>query len=167
QLEDEPVSLDTLFRMSRGRAPTGRATAACEMSKWFDTNYHYIVPEITPDQTFRVAREELFHQVGEARTQGHVPKPVIPGPLTWLWLAKGDAYAGGAADTGKLELLAGLVPVYLQVLQRLAGQGVDWVQIDEPILVLDLPAAWQEAFRETYRQLGETPARLLLATYFG
>lgn len=167
QRDDEPVSLDTLFRMARGRAPVGRATAACEMTKWFDTNYHYIVPEITPGQAFRIAREDLFHQVAEARAQNHIPKPVIPGPLTWLWLAKGDAYTGGAADTGKLELLAGLIPVYLQVLQRLAAQGIDWVQIDEPILVLDLPAEWQDAFRQTYRQLAAVPIRLLLATYFG
>lgn len=167
QREDEPVSLDTLFRMARGRAPAGKAAAACEMTKWFDTNYHYIVPEITPAQTFRIAREDLFHQVAEARAQNHVPKPVIPGPLTWLWLAKGDAYAHGPADAGKLELLSGLVPVYLQVLQRLAAQGVEWVQIDEPILVLDLPAAWQEAFADTYRQLAQAPVRLLVATYFG
>lgn len=167
QREDEPVSLDTLFRMARGRAPAGRATAACEMTKWFDTNYHYIVPEITPAQTFRIAREDLFHQVAEARAQNHVPKPVIPGPLTWLWLAKGDAYGDGPADAGKLALLERLVPVYLQVLQRLAAQGVDWVQIDEPILVLDLPAAWQDAFVETYGQLAGAPVRLLLASYFG
>nr|MBF0684012.1 5-methyltetrahydropteroyltriglutamate--homocysteine S-methyltransferase [Pseudomonas sp.] len=167
QSEGEPVSLDTLFRMARGRAPSGRATAACEMTKWFDTNYHYIVPEITPDQTFRIAREDLFHQVAEALAQGHVAKPVIPGPLTWLWLAKGDAYAGGAADPGKLDLLAGLIPVYLEVLQRLARQGVDWVQIDEPILVLDLPPAWRDAFAQTYPRLAEAPVRLLLASYFG
>src|SRR5690606_42111958 len=96
----QPVGLDTLFRMGRGRAPTGTPAAACEMTKWFDTNYHYIVPELVPGQTFRIAREYLFDQVAEAQALGHRPKPVIPGPLTWLWLGKGDAYAGGAGDAG-------------------------------------------------------------------
>lgn len=68
--EGKPVDLDTLFRMGRGRAPSGKPAAACEMTKWFDTNYHYIVPELTPGQTFRVAREDLFEQVKEARPWG-------------------------------------------------------------------------------------------------
>src|SRR5690606_2717753 len=79
----EPVSLDTLFRMARGRAPTGEPAPACEMTKWFDTNYHYIVPELHPGQVFRIARDALFEQVAEAIAEGHRPKPVIPGPLTW------------------------------------------------------------------------------------
>ena len=98
QRDNEAVSLDTLFRMGRGRAPTGKPAAACEMTKWFDTNYHYIVPELVPGQTFRIARESLFEQIQEAQALGHAVKPVIPGPLTWLYLGKGDAFAGGAAD---------------------------------------------------------------------
>src|SRR5690606_9145466 len=149
----EPVSLDTLFRMARGRAPSGVPAAACEMTKWFDTNYHYIVPELCPGQDYRIAREDLFAQVGEAQALGHRAKPVIPGPLTWLWLGKGDAFAGGAADPAKLALLDRLVPVYQQVLQRFRDQGVEWVQIDEPILGLDLPAEWDRAFVQTYGRL--------------
>jgi 5-methyltetrahydropteroyltriglutamate--homocysteine methyltransferase len=141
QNANEPVSLDTLFRMGRGRAPSGKPAAACEMTKWFDTNYHYIVPEIAPEQTFRVARESLFDQVKEARALGYKVKPVIPGPLTWLWLGKGSAFAQGAGDLGKLALIDALLPVYEQVLLRLAELGCEWVQIDEPILVLDLPEA--------------------------
>ena len=167
QPDDQPVSLDTLFRMGRGRAPTGTPTAACEMTKWFDTNYHYIVPELVPGQTFRIAREYLFDQVQEAQALGHQVKPVIPGPLTWLWQGKGDAFAGGAGDTAKLQLLDALLPVYADVLARLARLGVQWVQIDEPILVLDLPQAWREAFRDVYARLADTPIKLLLATYFG
>ncbi|MYZ46072.1 5-methyltetrahydropteroyltriglutamate--homocysteine S-methyltransferase [Schauerella aestuarii] len=168
QAAAQPVSLDTLFRMGRGRAPTGTPAAACEMTKWFDTNYHYIVPELTPQQTFRIARESLFDQVKEAQALGHAVKPVIPGPLTWLWLGKGDAFGGGASDTAKLDLLTALVPVYKQVLARLAEQGVTWVQIDEPILVLDLPQAWRDAFESVYAELTATAApKLLLATYFG
>ena len=165
QAENAPVSLDTLFRMARGRAPSGRPAAACEMTKWFDTNYHYIVPEITPGQSFRIARECLFEQIEEAKALGHRVKPVIPGPLTWLWLGKGDAYEG-LADTGKLALLDTLLPVYEQVLARFKAQGVEWVQIDEPILVLDLPQAWQDAFRCVYQGLNQSGLKLLLATYF-
>jgi len=163
----QPVSLDTLFRMARGRAPTGEPAAACEMTKWFDTNYHYIVPEITPEQQFRLAREELFEQVKEAQALGVNAKPVIPGPLTWLWLAKGDAYAQGAGDEKKLALLDRLLPVYVQVLQRLAAQGVEWVQIDEPVLVLDVPAAWVAALQKTTQALSQAGVKILLATYFG
>ncbi|MGB6008068.1 5-methyltetrahydropteroyltriglutamate--homocysteine S-methyltransferase [Castellaniella sp.] len=167
QADDAPVELDTLFRMARGRAPSGTPAAACEMTKWFDTNYHYIVPELHPGQTYRIARESLFEQVSEAQALGHRARPVIPGPLTWLWLGKGDAFAQGASDTGKLALLAALLPVYEQVLQRLAAQGVDWVQIDEPILALDLPPAWRKAFAEVYARLAAQGPKVLLATYFG
>ncbi|WP_447981258.1 5-methyltetrahydropteroyltriglutamate--homocysteine S-methyltransferase [Achromobacter kerstersii] len=166
QKNSEPVSLDTLFRMGRGRAPTGKPAAACEMTKWFDTNYHYIVPELVPGQTFRIARESLFQQVQEAQALGYAAKPVIPGPLTWLYLGKGDAFAGGAADAGKLQLLAALLPVYQDVLTRFAKQGVQWVQIDEPILALDLPEAWRDAFKQVYGTLAASPVKLLVATYF-
>src|SRR5690606_31030320 len=93
-------------------------------------------------------------------------KPVIPGPLTWLWLGKGDRYSG-ADDPAKLDLLENLVPVYLQVLRRLAEQGVQWVQLDEPALVMDLPPAWRRAYAEVYARLAGAPVKLLLATYFG
>ncbi|MEQ4617970.1 MAG: 5-methyltetrahydropteroyltriglutamate--homocysteine S-methyltransferase [Corticimicrobacter sp.] len=166
QAAGAPVDLDTLFRLGRGRAPTGTPAAACEMTKWFDTNYHYIVPELSPSQQFRIAREYLFEQVDEARAQGYAVKPVIPGPLTWLWLGKGDAFQDGAQDEGKLKLLEALLPVYRLVLERLAGQGVEWVQIDEPILTLDLPQAWKEAFGQVYAEFQTAPVKILLATYF-
>ncbi|MEJ2894986.1 5-methyltetrahydropteroyltriglutamate--homocysteine S-methyltransferase [Bordetella avium] len=166
QPETQAVSLDTLFRMGRGRAPSGKPAAACEMTKWFDTNYHYIVPELVPGQTYRIAREDLFEQVREAQALGYAVKPVIPGPLTWLYLGKGDAFQQGASDEDKLKLLANLLPVYQQVLKRLADQGVEWVQIDEPILALDLPAAWRDAFGLAYAQLAGSPVKVLLATYF-
>jgi len=159
--------LDTLFRMGRGRAPSGKPAAACEMTKWFDTNYHYIVPELTPGQTYRIARESLFEQVQEALTQGYRVKPVIPGPLTWLWLGKGDAFRDGPGDEAKLALLDALLPVYEAVLARLAAQGVEWVQIDEPVLALDLPDAWVQALGRVYQRLAAAQPKLLLATYFG
>ncbi len=166
QDETEPVGLDTLFRMARGRAPSGKPAAACEMTKWFDTNYHYLVPELTPGQTFRIARQSLFEQVAEASALGYQPKPVIPGPLTWLWLGKGEAYST-VDDAAKLDLLSSLLPVYVEILSRLAEQGVQWVQIDEPILVLDLPQAWRDAYARVYSALAAVPVKILLATYFG
>lgn len=166
QAHDQPVDLDTLFRMGRGRAPSGTPTAACEMTKWFDTNYHYIVPELAPGQEFRIARSHLFDQIREAQALGHRVKPVIPGPLTWLWLCKGDAYAGGPDDEAKLALLDRLLPVYLEVLRTIKQLGVQWVQIDEPILGLDLPLAWQQAFAPAYRFLEQARVSLLLTTYF-
>ena len=156
------VDLDTYFRMARGRAPSGEPAAACEMTKWFDTNYHYIVPELHPDQTFRIATTKLFDETAEALALGHAVKPVIPGPLTWLWLGKTRPQA-----FDKLQLLDRLLPVYGEILNRLAKLGVEWVQIDEPILVLDLPPAWRQAFEKTYHQLQSAPVKLLLATYFG
>ena len=155
------VDLDTYFRMARGRAPTGDEMAACEMTKWFDTNYHYLVPELGCDQRFRVASNRLFDEVAEARALGHAAKPVLIGPLTLLWLGKGPA------GFDRLTLLDTLLPCYRQVLARLAAQGVRWVQIDEPILALDLPSAWRDAFDGVYARLAGLPINLMLSTYFG
>ncbi|SHG76281.1 5-methyltetrahydropteroyltriglutamate--homocysteine S-methyltransferase [Pollutimonas bauzanensis] len=166
QSDKEAVDLDTLFRMGRGRAPKGTPAAACEMTKWFDTNYHYIVPELVPQQSYRIARSYLFDQIREAQALGHSVKPVIPGPLTWLWLGKGDAFAQGAGDVAKLALLENLLPVYKEVLRQVKALGVEWVQIDEPILGLDLPGPWREAFERVYGELAQAGVRVLLASYF-
>ncbi|MCD6008216.1 5-methyltetrahydropteroyltriglutamate--homocysteine S-methyltransferase [Halomonas sp. IOP_31] len=157
------IDLDTTFRMARGRAPTGTPAAACEMTKYFDTNYHYLVPELQPGQTFRVASEQLFREVDEAHGAGHPVKVALTGPLTWLWLGKEKAAAGFE----RLELLDGLVAVYGEILARLAGQGVEWVQLDEPALVQDLPRAWQQAYETAYNKLQSAPVKLLVASYFG
>jgi 5-methyltetrahydropteroyltriglutamate--homocysteine methyltransferase len=157
-----PVDLDTYFRMARGRAPTGEPAAACEMTKWLDTNYHYIVPELQADQVFRLASDQLFDEVEEARALGLAARPVLIGPLTFLWMAK---TRGGRCD--RLDLLERLLPVYGEVLARLKGQGVEWVQVDEPILVLDLPIAWRQAFELAYTRLTANRPKLLLTTYFG
>ncbi len=154
--------LDQYFRMARGRAPTGEPTFACEMTKWFDTNYHYIVPELATDTDFHLASTQLLDQVKEAQAAGFTPKPVLLGPLSYLWLGKVKGQ-----DFDKLELLHRLLPVYAEILQYLAALGVEWVQVDEPILVLDLPLAWQNAFESTYNQLQTRNLNVLLATYFG
>ncbi|MFK7701110.1 5-methyltetrahydropteroyltriglutamate--homocysteine S-methyltransferase [Pseudomonas caspiana] len=158
-------TLDTLFAMARGAESCcgghGQEQYAQELTKWFDTNYHYLVPEFTQDQRFQLSWEQLFEEVDEARALGHKVKPVLIGPLTYLWLgkAKGDNF-------DKLELLERLLPVYGEILGRLAGQGVEWVQIDEPILTLDLPQDWKNAFERAYHSLQYSPLKKLIATYF-
>ncbi len=167
QDENGLPTLDTLFAMARGATASccgnehGQAQYAQELTKWFDTNYHYLVPEFSADQQFKLSWEQLFDEVDEALALGHTVKPVIIGPLTYLWLgkAKGD-------DFDRLDLLERLLPVYNEILSRLAAQGVEWVQIDEPILTLDLPQAWKSAFERAYHILQYSPLKKLLATYF-
>ena len=158
------VDLDTMFRMARGRAPSGTPAAACEMTKYFDTNYHYLVPELHRDQHFRIASQRLFDEVDEAQAAGHTVKVVLTGPLTWLWLGK---VKGDDQDFSRLGLLDALLPVYGEILTRLACQGVEWVQLDEPALVQDLPREWQQAYEAAYNKLQSAPVKLLVATYFG
>jgi len=126
------------------------------MTKWFDTNYHYLVPEFSVDQHFHLGWDQLFDEVKEALDLGHTVKPVVIGPLTYLWLGKAK---GG--DFDKLELLDRLLPLYGQIFQRLADLGVEWVQIDEPILVLDLPQAWKNAFERAYNLIMKEKEKLL------
>ena len=156
-------TLDTLFAMARGvtHSCCGGGQAQ-EMTKWFDTNYHYLVPEFSPDQSFQLSWTQLFEEVDEALALGHRVKPVLIGPLSYLWLgkAKGESF-------DKLDLLERLLPLYGEVLERLAAQGVEWVQIDEPILVLDLPQEWKNAFERAYNLLQRAPLKKLVATYFG
>ncbi|MFW3615061.1 5-methyltetrahydropteroyltriglutamate--homocysteine S-methyltransferase [Billgrantia antri] len=156
------VDLDTQFRMARGRAPSGSPAAACEMTKYFDTNYHYLVPELHAGQQFTLASSRLFDEVAEAQAAGHPVKVALTGPLTWLWLGK-------AREEGfdRLCLLEALLPVYGEILARLAEQGVEWVQLDEPALVQDLPLAWKQAFEASYNVLRAAPVKLMVATYFG
>lgn len=157
------VDLDTYFRMARGRAPSGEPSAACEMTKWFDTNYHYIVPELTLDLDFSIASDKLFSEFEEAREiLGEKAKAVLLGPLSWLYLGKCQG-----KEFDKLELLPRLLPTYREILTRLADQGACWVQIDEPILALDLDRNWQAAFERTYHELQIKELNLLLAVYFG
>lgn len=159
--------LDNCFRVARGRsAQHTRAEACCgvaagEMTKWFDTNYHYIVPEFTAATQFKLDASRLLEQLTEARAHGVKAKPVIVGPMTYL--AQGKA----KDNSDKLALLPRLVPVYAQLLDTLAEQGVEWVQIDEPILVTELDADWQLAFATAYRALAGERVQLLLTTYFG
>ncbi len=154
----DKISLSEYFQLARGNA----ACHAMEMTKWFDTNYHYLVPELKPDTQFSLGAEWLFDEVAEAQTAGFNAKPVLIGPLTFLHLAKEKT-----AGFNRLDLLDRLLPVYGTILARLKAQGVEWVQIDEPILALDLSADWRTAFERAYHHLNAAGVRLMLASYFG
>jgi 5-methyltetrahydropteroyltriglutamate--homocysteine methyltransferase len=136
-------------------------TFALEMTKWFDTNYHYLVPEFGPNTEFSLASERLFDEVAQARLAGHAVKAVLLGPLSFLWLGKEKT-----PGFDRFSLLDKLLPVYEKILARLKAQGVEWVQMDEPILGLDLPPPWSQAFESSYWQLSRSGVKLLLATYF-
>lgn len=161
--------LDNYFRVARGRSAQSAddqaqccgGVAAGEMTKWFDTNYHYIVPEFTSATQFKLDASRLLEQLAEARAQGVKAKPVIVGPVTYLAIGKSKD------DSDRLLLLPRLLMVYAELLETLAAQGVEWVQIDEPILVTELDADWQHAFNIAYHQLKSCRVKLLLATYFG
>ena len=162
--DKEGSELDAYFRAARGRGANDSpccATAAGEMTKWFDTNYHYIVPEFSADTRFELNPERLLNQLAEARAQGVQAKPVIIGPVTYLWLGK------TSDGSNRLDLLERLLPAYAQLLDILADAGADWVQIDEPALVTELDANWRYAFNLAYHQLKSNRPKLLLASYFG
>ena len=156
------ISLDTLFRVARGRAPTGKDAPAGEMTKYFNTNYHYIVPELTVDQEFSVAFEQFFDEVEEVKALGYKAKPVLLGPVSYLFLSKAVG-----SDFDKLSLLPKLIKTYADILARFSAQGVEWVQLEEPILALELEADWQAAIASTYEALNDTSVNILLASYYG
>jgi 5-methyltetrahydropteroyltriglutamate--homocysteine methyltransferase len=161
--------LDNYFRVARGRSSqAGEDHAQCcggvaagEMTKWFDTNYHYIVPEFTAKTQFKLDATRLLEQLAEAKAQNIKAKPVIIGPVTYLAIGKAKD------DSDRLALLPHLLNVYTELLETLAAQGVEWVQVDEPILVTELDAQWQHAFNLAYHQLKISRVKLLVATYFG
>ena len=155
--------LDTYFAMARGVQSGGRDVTAMEMTKWFDTNYHYIVPEFEPGQTFRLASTKVVDEFTEAKALGFHTKPVLIGPVTFLLLGKTRA---GRVD--RLDLVDALLPVYADVLGRLDAAGATWVQIDEPCLALDRTPAERAAYVRAYRFLADRAhgLKLLVTTYF-
>lgn len=156
------IDLDTLFRVARGRAPTGTDAPASEMTKYFNTNYHYLVPELKQDQVFTIAYEQFFDEVAEAQALGYQAKPVLLGPVSYLYLAKTVGQ-----DFDKLSLLPNLLKAYAEILARFAAQGVTWVQLEEPILALELTHEWQAAISEAYQALITAQVKILLTTYYG
>src|SRR3989454_4164660 len=157
------VDLDAYFAMARGAQQRGRDVTAMEMTKWFDTNYHYIVPEFDRGQAFRLASHKPIDEFQEAKALGITTRPVRTGPVTFLRLGR-----AGTGRFDRLELLDRLLPVYGEVLSRLVAAGATGVQLDEPCLALDRTEPEREAYRKTYAFLAQRvpQAKLLLATYF-
>ncbi|MEZ0384526.1 5-methyltetrahydropteroyltriglutamate--homocysteine S-methyltransferase [Mycobacterium sp. pW045] len=155
--------LDRYFAAARGNAEI----APLEMTKWFDTNYHYIVPEIGPETTFALNPAKVLAELAEAREQGfgaNVARPVIIGPITFLLLSK--AVDGAPAPIHRLDELT---DVYAELLGKLADAGAEWVQIDEPVLVTDVSADAPALAEQVYARLGGLSNRpaIFVATYFG
>ncbi|MGW7028416.1 5-methyltetrahydropteroyltriglutamate--homocysteine S-methyltransferase [Streptomyces xanthophaeus] len=158
----EADALDGYFAMARGT----QDVAPLEMTKWFDTNYHYLVPELGPDTVFTADSAKQVAELKEALALGHTARPVLVGPLTYLLLAK--PAPGVADDFVPLTLLDRLLPVYAEVLADLRAAGAEWVQLDEPALVQDRTPAELNAAARTYQELGALTDRpkLLVASYF-
>jgi len=152
------IDLDTYFAMARGSA----AAPAMEMTKWFDTNYHYIVPEFYTDQEFRLASRKAIDEFKEAKALGVHTRPVLVGPVTYLSLGKAKS-----PDLDPLSLVERVLPVYEDVLTALAEAGADWVQIDDPILGTDLNSDQRDALCNVYSALSKCSLKIIVATYFG
>lgn len=154
--------LDNYFRVARGRSVDPKqAISAAEMTKWFDTNYHYMVPEFEVSTTFKLDASRIIDQITEAKNLGLKPKPVIIGPVTYLAIGKEKD------NSNKLDLLPKLLDTYFELLEALAAQNIEWVQIDEPILVTELSDELKKAFEISYTKLNNPKLKILLATYFG
>ena len=150
------VTSERYFAMARN----SKEQTAMEMTKWFDTNYHYLVPEWSADLGFAVDTTKLLNDLKEARELGIETRPVLIGPLTMLQLGK------GVAGFDPYQLGGQLISAYKQVLETLAEQNVEWVQLDEPVLATDLPKHALDFFSKAYRELAGSPVKLMLTTYF-
>lgn len=178
------VDLDTRFAIARGVRPKATAhvdspacgcaacvpaveTNASEMTKWFDTNYHYIVPEFQADTLFSLSSTKVFDEFSEALALGIRTKPVLVGPVTYLKLGK--VLDPKNPGFNRFKLLPRLIPIYVQILRKLQALGAEWVQIDEPIFALDLTREEQSCLQTAYAELsGAAPGlKLLVASYFG
>ncbi len=156
-IESKALNLETYFTLARGNA----AHPALEMTKWFDTNYHYLVPELTSDLSFSLHPEWLFADIDAAQKLGLPVKVVLLSPLSYLYLAKSKNENGD-----KLAFLSQLLPLYTTLLEALQKRGVACVQLDEPILSLELESEWIKALDVVYATLAETKLPVLLTTYF-
>lgn len=173
--------VDQQFYLARGRAPNCTDTAALEMTKWFDTNYHYLVPELSPTQEFKPDFSDLFAQIDRAKAFNKPLKVVVPGLVTFLYLSRvvfgqaeqasscgcGSDHKEISADKATLKFIDALVPVYIQLFDDLAARGIEYVQVDEPALVLDLAPEWQAAFERVYNAVQRRDnLKLIVTTYF-
>ena len=160
--DGKEVSLKTYFAMARGSQTSELDVPALEMTKWFDTNYHYLVPELSKDQLFQLSTNKPFEEFNEAKKYGFNTKPIILGPLSFLLLAKGlDGFK-------TINLLDKILPVYKEIIKKLSELGAEWIQIDEPILVKDLDSQVVSQIKNTLNELKKSSgsSKILVATYF-
>ncbi|MEE6130331.1 5-methyltetrahydropteroyltriglutamate--homocysteine S-methyltransferase [Chryseobacterium arthrosphaerae] len=162
-LKKNNTELDLYFAMARGYQKDGLDITAMEMTKWFDTNYHYIVPEFYKNQQFKLSSDKIFNEFAGARQAGINAKPVIIGPVSYLLLGK-------EKEEGfeKLDLAENLLPVYIEILTRLQEQGAEWIQLDEPFLALDLTEKAKQTYQMVYAEIRKKfpKLKLIIATYF-
>lgn len=157
--------IDTYFAMARGIQDKDHDISAMEMTKWFNTNYHYIVPEFSVDQEFQIRSTKIFDEYEEAKSEGITTKPALIGPVSFLLLGKEK---NDTNSFHRLDLLEKLLPVYQEILKKLENMGAEWIQVEEPFLALDPGSQAQNAFETAYQQLsnGKTSLKILLTTYF-
>lgn len=160
---DRQYNLDLYFAMARGFQQDGVDVTAMEMTKWFDTNYHYIVPEFVKDQAFKLTSEKFLNEYNEAKKLGIETKPVLIGPITYLLVGKEKE-----AGFNRIDLIERLLPVYEEILGKLADAGAKNIQIDEPFLALDLDEQTRELYGKVFTRLASAAkeAKLVVATYF-
>lgn len=163
--DQDMVDFDLYFRMARGKSIEGNLDARpCEMTKWFNTNYHYIVPELSENTSFNISSNKIFDEFNEALEIGILTKPVLIGPITYLMLSKN--YSDEKFDT--LQLLGKVIPVYLEVIKRLEELGAEWIQLDEPILSTDITSSVRNKLEYVYDFFNKhSKVKLIVADYFG
>jgi 5-methyltetrahydropteroyltriglutamate--homocysteine methyltransferase len=154
---------DLYFAMARGYQKDGKDITAMEMTKWFDTNYHYIVPEFYKNQKFKLISTKVVNEFKEAKEAGIITKPVLISPVSYLLLGKEKE-----AGFNRIELLDNLLPVYLEIIEKLVAEGVEWIQFDEPFFALDIDDTAKQAIIKTYETIRVTfpDLKILVATYF-
>lgn len=159
--------IDLAFAMARGLSGTQGNAQACEMTKWFDTNYHYIVPELDEKTPLQLVGGKPLAEFREALALGIRTKPLLIGPVTYLYLSKNSAQA--SSDFHRLNLLDRLLELYGEILRQLAKAGADWVTLEEPILSLELDERWTSALEQAYGSLQQKQhgLRIMVANYFG
>ncbi|MDB3873333.1 5-methyltetrahydropteroyltriglutamate--homocysteine S-methyltransferase [Pelagibacteraceae bacterium] len=160
--QGDDVDLKTYFAMARGSQTKELDVSALEMTKWFDTNYHYLVPELKSDQKFKISSQKPFEEFKEAQSAGYKTKPVLLGPITFLLLSK------STEGKNTLDLLDNLLPAYLEIVKKLNDLGAEWIQIDEPIFVKDLDEGVVLKIKKTLNSIKEAAgnSKILLTTYF-
>jgi len=161
QLKNGKNKLDLYFAMARGYQNGKIDIKAMEMTKWFDTNYHYIVPEFKPNQKFKLIFSKIIDEFLEAKSFGIITRPVILGPLSFLYLGKSVSN-----KLNKFNLLGKIIPVYKEIFAKLKKFGAEWIQVDEPILSLDLENNLKKKFINTYNILSKDSPKILLTSYF-